>query len=158
HPIPHRPKRTQRRPSPRQTARPPHRRRAEPPQRPRASPPRSTLTRNPSRNRSRGRRRSPHRRQSRRRRGSTMGSKRGRAHRAAFAVPLAVLLFASNAAFAQQPSASDRETARALMAEGRERRDAGDLAAALKSFQTADSIMHVPTTGLEVARTLDKMG
>jgi hypothetical protein len=86
-----------------------------------------------------------------------MGSER--AHRAAFAVPLAILLFASEAAFAQQqPSASDRETARALMAEGREKRDAGELAAALKAFQTADSIMHVPTTALEVARTQDKMG
>lgn len=36
--------------------------------------------------------------------------------------------------------------------------NAGDLAAALKAFTTADSIMHVPTTGLEVARTQDKMG
>lgn len=80
------------------------------------------------------------------------------AGRAAFAMSLAAGLFASSPARAQQPTASDRETARALMAEGREKRDAGDLAAALKAFTTADSIMHVPTTGLEVARTQDKMG
>jgi hypothetical protein len=85
-----------------------------------------------------------------------MGSRRSRA---AFAVPFAVLLFSSQSVLAQQqPSASDRETARALMSEGREKRDAGDLAAALKAFTTADSIMHVPTTGLEVARTQEKMG
>lgn len=88
-----------------------------------------------------------------------MGSRGGRARRAARAVPLAVFLLASSAAHAQQqPSASDRETARALMAEGRDKRDAGDLGGALKAFTTADSIMHVPTTGLEVARTQDKMG
>jgi hypothetical protein len=86
-----------------------------------------------------------------------MGSDRRRAWRAAFAIPFAAILFASPS-FAQQPTASDRETARSLMAEGREKRDAGDLPAALKAFVAADTIMHVPTTGLEVARTLDKMG
>lgn len=90
-----------------------------------------------------------------------MASERSRATRAAFAMSVVVALFASAPALAQQqqqPTASDRETARALMAEGREKRDAGDLAAALKAFSAADSIMHVPTTGLEVARTQDKMG
>jgi hypothetical protein len=90
-----------------------------------------------------------------------MGSSRSRAGRAAFAMSAAVVLFASSTVLAQQPApptASDRETARALMAEGREKREAGDLTAALKAFTTADSIMHVPTTGLEVARTQEKMG
>jgi hypothetical protein len=93
-----------------------------------------------------------------------MGSDRSRATRAAFAMSFSIVLFASSPALGQpaqqpqQPTASDRETARALMAEGRDKRDAGDLAGALKAFVTADSIMHVPTTGLEVARTQDKMG
>jgi hypothetical protein len=56
------------------------------------------------------------------------------------------------------PSASDRETARRLMAEGRERRDARDLQTALQSFQAADAIMQVPTTGVEVARTQILLG
>lgn len=80
---------------------------------------------------------------------------------AALTIFCGTLFFASSLptrAFAQQLSASDRETARALMAEGREKRDAGDLPGALKAFNAADSIMHVPTTGLEVARTQEKMG
>jgi F0F1-type ATP synthase membrane subunit c/vacuolar-type H+-ATPase subunit K len=52
-----------------------------------------------------------------------------------------------------QPSAADRETARAAMQEGRELRDKNDLKAALQRFKAADDIMHVPTTGLELART-----
>jgi hypothetical protein len=39
------------------------------------------------------------------------------------------------------------------MAEGRSKRDAGDLEGALRAFRGADALMHVPTTGLEVART-----
>jgi hypothetical protein len=38
------------------------------------------------------------------------------------------------------------------MAEGRAARDRGDANAALKAFSAADGIMHVPTTGLELAR------
>jgi hypothetical protein len=60
-------------------------------------------------------------------------------------------------AFAE-PSAADKETARGLMAEGRVARDKGDLKAALKAFSGADALMHVPTTGLEVARTQAAMG
>jgi hypothetical protein len=44
------------------------------------------------------------------------------------------------------------------MAEGRTKRDAGDLEGALRAFRGADTIMHVPTTGLEVARTLAARG
>ena len=71
-----------------------------------------------------------------------MGSDRSRAWRAAFAIPFATILHASPA-FAQQPNASDRETARSLMAEGREKRDAGDLPAALKAFVAADPYQQV---------------
>jgi hypothetical protein len=55
-------------------------------------------------------------------------------------------------------SASDRETARSMMSEGRELRDKGDLKGALQRFKTADSLMHVPTTGLEVAKTQVALG
>ena len=51
------------------------------------------------------------------------------------------------------PSAADRETARTFMQQGRELRAKGDLKEALKRFQAADEIMHVPSTGLEVARS-----
>lgn len=64
---------------------------------------------------------------------------------------------ASTPAWAE-PSAADKETARGLMSEGRASRDKGDLKAALKSFTAADAIMHVPTTGLEVAKTQAALG
>jgi hypothetical protein len=66
----------------------------------------------------------------------------------AFALALAPLT-----ALAAEPTAADRETARALMAEGRQKRDANELKAALKAFRGADALMHVPTTGYEVAKT-----
>src|SRR5262245_60059265 len=65
---------------------------------------------------------------------------------------LAVLMLGTTRAGAE-PTPAEKETARSLMSEGRDLRDAGDLRSALKRFQAADAIMHVPTTGLEVART-----
>lgn len=59
---------------------------------------------------------------------------------------------------AADATASDRETARSLMQQGRDLRDKGDLKGALKSFQGADAIMHVPTTALEVARAQIAVG
>lgn len=56
------------------------------------------------------------------------------------------------------PSLSDRETARSLMDDGDAKRDKNDFKGALKSYEAADAIMHVPTTGLEVARMQDKLG
>jgi hypothetical protein len=44
------------------------------------------------------------------------------------------------------------------MAEGRADRDNGDLQGAMRAFAGADGIMHVPTTGLEVARTEAALG
>jgi hypothetical protein len=70
----------------------------------------------------------------------------------------AALLLVSATALAGEPSAADRESARAYMAEGRSRRDAGDLKSALRAFEAADAVMHVPTTALEVARTQAMMG
>jgi len=56
------------------------------------------------------------------------------------------------------PTAADKETARTLMSEARQKRDANDLKAALRAFQAADAIMHVPTTGYEVAKTQSMLG
>ena len=52
-----------------------------------------------------------------------------------------------------EPNAADKETARRLMSEARDKRTANDLKGALSAFQAADAIMKVPTTGMEVART-----
>jgi hypothetical protein len=57
-----------------------------------------------------------------------------------------------------EPSAADRETARGLMAEGRDKRDKGDAKGALEAFRAAHRIMGVPTTGLEVGRTEADLG
>ena len=56
------------------------------------------------------------------------------------------------------PTAADRETARTLMEEGRTLRDRKDFQGALDRFQRADSIMHVPTTGYELAATQASLG
>lgn len=55
-------------------------------------------------------------------------------------------------------NAANKSTARALMDDGDRKRDAGDTKGALESYQAADAIMKVPTTGIEVARTLSSMG
>ena len=73
--------------------------------------------------------------------------------RALFSVALlAAALSVTNAAYAAGPSAADRETARTLMEQGRELRNKGNMLEALKRFQGANNIMHVPTTALELAR------
>ena len=45
-----------------------------------------------------------------------------------------------------------------LIGKGRTQRKQNDLAGALESFRAADAIMHVPTTGLELARTQVALG
>lgn len=77
-------------------------------------------------------------------------------HHALAATAVTVLLVTSVAR--AEPAAADRETARSMMVEGRELREKGDLKGALQRFKTADSLMHVPTTGLEVARTQVALG
>ena len=69
----------------------------------------------------------------------------------------AVAVSASSPARAE-PSLSDRETARSLMDDGDAKRDKGDFKAALKRYEAADAIMHVPTTGLDVARAQASLG
>jgi hypothetical protein len=83
-----------------------------------------------------------------------MGSRRVRLTMTATAV--AALLAAPGAH--AQVSAADRETARSMMQEGRDLRDKGDLKGALQRFKSADDIMHVPTTSLEVARAQVALG
>ena len=79
------------------------------------------------------------------------------ASRLLFAPILAAALTFATVASAE-PSAADKETARALMATGRQDRTKGDLQGALKAFTAADAIMRVPTTGLEVARSQVALG
>ncbi|MDB4938937.1 MAG: hypothetical protein JWP87_5909 [Labilithrix sp.] len=76
--------------------------------------------------------------------------------RVGLAVVLAIAMLSATAH--AEPTAADRETARSLMAQARDQRDKGDLAGALKSFQAADTIMHVPTTAFEVAKTQVALG
>jgi hypothetical protein len=59
---------------------------------------------------------------------------------------------------AAQPTAAERETARGLMQDGDRLREAGDLRDALERYQSAHAIMHVPTTGYDVARTEAALG
>lgn len=79
------------------------------------------------------------------------------AHVSALAFFLVATSF-SAAAIAASPSAADKDTARALMSQGNDLRAKGDLKGALQSFQAADAIMHVPSTGIEVAKTEAALG
>jgi hypothetical protein len=84
-----------------------------------------------------------------------MASERGRA--LALGAILALALVTSGA-HAAAPTAAEKETARAMMDQGHTLREAGDHQKALVQFQGADAIMHVPTTGLEVAREQVALG
>jgi hypothetical protein len=81
-----------------------------------------------------------------------------RALTSGFAIGAALGLVSIVASAQPSPSASERETARSLMADGRDRRARNDLIGALGSFKAADAIMHVPTTALEVIRTEVALG
>jgi hypothetical protein len=84
------------------------------------------------------------------------------ASRLAIALSFATFVFAATAAPAawgqQQPTASARATARALMDEGFEHRERGDLRGALEAFRAADALVRAPTTTLEVARVEEALG
>jgi hypothetical protein len=56
------------------------------------------------------------------------------------------------------PTAADVETARNLMDVGRAKYDDGDYAGALESFQGADALVGVTSTGLWVGKALMKLG
>ena len=76
--------------------------------------------------------------------------------------PVLLCLVLSGASYAQhaaaQPSPPERETARALMAEGDRLRASGDLRAAMTRYQAAHAIVHAPTTGLDLARVQAQLG
>jgi len=57
-----------------------------------------------------------------------------------------------------EPTATQKETARALMDTGRARERAGDQVGALEAYIAADKIMGVPSTGLSVARAYTALG
>jgi hypothetical protein len=67
-------------------------------------------------------------------------------------VGLALALGLVAPAVVAQPSASDRETARALMSQGDKAYDAKDYPTALKAYRDAHALMHVPGTGIWVAK------
>lgn len=67
------------------------------------------------------------------------------------------LIAVSPSAFAEA-TPQEKEHARELMADGRDKRDKNDLPGALESFKQADAIMHVAPTGYEVAKTQQALG
>ncbi len=77
-----------------------------------------------------------------------------RSVRRAFLLPiLAAALLAPTLAAGGEPTAAERESARRLMDEGKERTKSKDLEGALVAYGKAHAIMHVPTTGMALART-----
>lgn len=61
-------------------------------------------------------------------------------------------------AFAGEPSSADRETARTLMQSGDDAFDAKDYAKALDQYRAAHALVALPSTGIWVAKTLEKLG
>lgn len=68
----------------------------------------------------------------------------------ALSAALSLLLLASPALAA--PTAAQRETARRLMDEGKERMRAGEKERAIEAYKKAHDLMHVPSTGMALAR------
>lgn len=78
---------------------------------------------------------------------------------AAICAGLCALMLASiSPAASAQTTASDRETARMLMIEGRKAESSGDFRKALDAYKGADAIMRVTTTGLSVAKMQAAVG
>jgi len=76
----------------------------------------------------------------------------------ALALPALLLILSVAGTAGAQPTAADRETARTLMDDGDRKAEAHDDAGALRSYRAADGMMHVPSTAIEVAKTLARMG
>jgi hypothetical protein len=57
-----------------------------------------------------------------------------------------------------QASAADRETARQLMDEGDRKTAAKDVEGAVDAYRRANELMHVPSTGIELARAYERTG
>jgi hypothetical protein len=71
---------------------------------------------------------------------------------------LLLLLLAAQQAFGGEPTEAEKESARVLLDEGDARIEQADLEGALRAYEAADVVMHVPTTGIEVAKTLERLG
>lgn len=71
--------------------------------------------------------------------------------RTIWVVSLAAVLSVTRLASAA-PSPAERETARRFMDEGKARLKADEIGRAIEAFQKAHDIMHVPTTGMALAR------
>jgi hypothetical protein len=70
----------------------------------------------------------------------------------------ALALLTAHLAAADEPTAAQKDSARALMDAGRASENQGDHRTALDRFRAADAIMHVPTTGYEVAHQQAALG
>ncbi|MBM4359683.1 MAG: hypothetical protein FJ096_16390 [Deltaproteobacteria bacterium] len=64
----------------------------------------------------------------------------------------------STGAAPAEPSAADKETARALVKVGKDKLAGGDAVGALEAFRQAHAIMRVPTTGILVGDTYEALG
>jgi hypothetical protein len=67
-------------------------------------------------------------------------------------------LFGAFPAWAQEPSAADKETARNLLLSGREKFGKKDFKGAYEAFRAAYDLVKVPTTGLDLARSQEALG
>jgi hypothetical protein len=79
-------------------------------------------------------------------------------YRILFALGLCALLSSWTAPAFAEPSDADKTRARELLDEGDALVEKNDLAQALGKYEAAHQIMGVPTTGIEVARTLSRLG
>lgn len=82
-----------------------------------------------------------------------MASATERARRAAASLFLALAVALAAPAAAADPSPADKARATQLMDDGFDHREKGDESSALKAFGAADTIMNVPTTAIEVAKS-----
>jgi hypothetical protein len=83
--------------------------------------------------------------------------RRARDHATVCALVLSLLGYAPPA-WAEEPTAAEKETARSLMWSGDQALERGDTAGALRDYLAADAIMGVPTTGLAVAKAQLALG
>jgi hypothetical protein len=71
---------------------------------------------------------------------------------------IAAALALPGSARAAEPTAADKETARALVAKGQSLYDAKDYPGALKAFRAAHAIMGLPTTGVPLGKAEIELG
>ena len=78
---------------------------------------------------------------------------------ASLVLSLGLLASAEGRAWSAEPvDDATRNSARQLGEEAKELFDRGDFAGALDKYQRADALVHVPTLGVRIARTLVKLG